>query len=162
MGASLDLCGRRKWRIESLGKAQCDPGLVRLVFFNLLANAVKFTRKNPSASIQIGKLDGHLTPTYFIRDNGVGFEKKYADKLFGVFQRLHREQDFEGTGIGLATVRRILQRHGGDIWAESETGQGATFFFALGPNSTGEELSSPSEAERDGSGVSGNPPGGGQ
>jgi len=94
---------------------------------------VKFTRKQAAAVIEVGTrtTDGQLT--IFVRDNGVGFDPRYADKLFGVFQRLHRQEDFEGTGIGLVTVQRIIRRHGGEIWAESQVDAGTTFFFTLGP-----------------------------
>jgi len=122
-----------EWRIEPLPEMNCDPGLVKLVFANLLANAVKFTRNQASALIEVGSrvTDGQLT--IFVRDNGVGFDPQYADKLFGVFQRLHRQEDFEGTGIGLVTVQRIVRRHGGEIWVKSQVDAGATFFFTLGP-----------------------------
>jgi PAS domain S-box-containing protein len=121
-----------EWRIEPLPEADCDPGLLKVVFFNLLANAAKFTRKNKDAIVQVGVCQSNGVAAFFVRDNGVGFDPKYADKLFGVFQRLHHQEDFEGTGIGLATVQRIIQRHGGRIWAESQPGGGATFFFTLG------------------------------
>ena len=122
-----------EWRIEPLPEMNCDPGLVKIVFANLLANAVKFTRKQAAAVIEVGTrtTDGQLT--IFVRDNGVGFDPRYADKLFGVFQRLHRQEDFEGTGIGLVTVQRIIRRHGGEVWAESQVDAGTTFFFTLGP-----------------------------
>ena len=119
------------WKIEPLGETVCDPGLVKLVFSNLLSNAVKFTRTRTDPVIEVGKCSRNETLAYFIRDNGVGFDAKYADKLFGVFQRLHSQQEFEGTGVGLATVRRVVQRHGGNVWAESELGVGTTFFFTL-------------------------------
>ena len=121
-----------EWRRQKLGTAVCDPGLLKLVFINLLSNAVKFSRTRQTPVIEVGKRRVDGTDAYFIRDNGVGFDPKYADKLFGVFQRLHQGEAFEGTGIGLATVRRIVQRHGGDIWAESEPDHGATFLFTLG------------------------------
>jgi PAS domain S-box-containing protein len=112
--------------------AEGDPGLLRVVLENLLGNAFKFTRKEPEARIEFGGEQGEDgTACYYVRDNGVGFEAAYADKLFGAFQRLHGEEDFEGTGIGLATVRRIVERHGGRVWAEGEVGEGATFFFTL-------------------------------
>lgn len=119
------------WRIGELPEEYCDPGLLRLVFTNLLSNAVKFTRRRPRSVIEVGaKHEGGVT-TFFVRDNGVGFDPKYADKLFGVFQRLHNQEDFEGTGVGLATVQRIILRHGGKVWAESQPDCGCTFFFTL-------------------------------
>jgi len=129
---------RIEWRIEHLPEANCDPGLLKLVFVNLVSNAVKFTRSRQPAVIEVGTRQADGTTIFFVRDNGVGFDLKYADKLFGVFQRLHRQEDFEGTGIGLATVQRIVHRHGGKIWAESELGQGTTFFFTLAPSPVSE------------------------
>ena len=111
----------------------CDPTLLSLVFSNLLSNALKFTRGVQHPVIQVGSHVNGGGVTIFVRDNGVGFDSRYADKLFGVFQRLHREEDFEGTGIGLATVQRIIQRHGGEVWAESTPGQATTFYFTLEP-----------------------------
>ena len=124
-----------EWRIEPLPELYCDPGLIRLVLTNLLSNAAKFTRKQPVAIIEVGSGSINNLPTIFVRDNGVGFDPRYADKLFGVFQRLHRQEDFEGTGVGLATVQRIVRRHGGEIWAQSKPGCGAEFSFTLGPES---------------------------
>lgn len=120
------------WRVGRLSKAQCDPGLMRQVFFNLLSNALKFTRLRERAVIEIGEILIDGAPRIFVRDNGVGFDMKYADKLFQVFQRLHLEEEFEGTGVGLAIAYRILQKHGGAIWAESRPQRGATFFFTVG------------------------------
>jgi len=121
-----------EWRIADLPFVDCDPGLMKQVFQNLLSNAIKFTRPRTQAVIEVGRKDQDGTAVVFVRDNGVGFNMKYADKLFGVFQRLHRPEDFEGTGVGLATVQRIIQKHGGRIWAEAELDKAATFYFTLG------------------------------
>jgi len=121
-----------EWKIGDLPLVDCDPGLMKQVFQNLLSNAVKFTRPRSPAVIEVGQKDQDGTSVIFVRDNGVGFNMKYADKLFGVFQRLHRAEDFEGTGVGLATVQRIIQKHGGRIWVEAELDKGATFYFNLG------------------------------
>ena len=122
-----------EWRIHALPAVTCDPALLSLVFSNLLSNALKFTQRTEHPVIQVGTQTNAGRVTIFVRDNGVGFDSRYADKLFGVFQRLHREEDFEGTGIGLATVQRIIQRHGGEVWAESTPGQATTFYFTLEP-----------------------------
>jgi light-regulated signal transduction histidine kinase (bacteriophytochrome) len=121
-----------EWRIAILPFVECDPILVKQVFVNLLSNAIKFTRTRPHAIIEIDQNNVDGQATTYVRDNGVGFSMKYSDKLFGVFQRLHRQEDFEGTGVGLATVQRIVQKHGGRIWAEAELNTGATFYFTLG------------------------------
>jgi signal transduction histidine kinase len=134
IGMRPDLEGRNiVWTINDLPRLEADPALLKIVFQNLLGNAVKYTRPRPDPAIDIGStaLDGEQV--IFVRDNGVGFDMKYADKLFGVFQRLHRSEDFEGTGIGLATVQRIVQKHGWRIWASAAEGQGATFYLAPGP-----------------------------
>ena len=120
------------WKIEKLPSAECDPILIKQVFQNLLANALKFTRPREQAVIEISHQQENGRTVIVIRDNGVGFNMKYSDKLFGVFQRLHRADDFEGTGIGLATVHRIIHKHGGRVWAEAELDKGATFYFTLG------------------------------
>lgn len=120
------------WHIGELPSVACDPGLMKQVFANLLSNAVKFTRPRECAVIEIGTLAHSSELVLYVRDNGVGFDMKYADKLFAVFQRLHRQEEFEGTGVGLATAHRIVRRHGGRIWAEAEVGKGATFYFTLG------------------------------
>jgi len=122
-----------------LSSAECDPVLMKQVFVNLLSNAVKYTRKRERAVIEVGETMQNGVPVIFARDNGVGFEMQYAGKLFGVFQRLHKAPDFEGTGVGLAIVQRIIRKHGGRIWAEAEINKGATFFFTLGSpeNNTG-------------------------
>ena len=120
-----------EWQIADLPFVECDPALVKQVFVNLLSNAIKFTRTRAHAVVEVGQSDDGGEPAIFVRDNGVGFSMKYADKLFGVFQRLHRQEDFEGTGVGLATVQRIVQKHGGRIWADAELNRGATFHFTL-------------------------------
>lgn len=108
-----------------------DQSLLRIALENLLRNAWKFTARRAVANIAFGVLREGDKPVYFVRDDGAGFDMKYSSKLFGAFQRMHRAQDFEGTGIGLAIVHRIIQRHGGRIWAEAAPEQGATFFFTL-------------------------------
>jgi light-regulated signal transduction histidine kinase (bacteriophytochrome) len=120
------------WKIANLPPVECDPILIKQVFQNLLANALKFTRTREHAIIEISQRQEDGQMVIAVSDNGVGFNMKYQDKLFGVFQRLHRAEDFEGTGIGLATVKRIIHKHGGRVWAESELDNGATFFFTLG------------------------------
>ena len=124
------------WKIAELPPVMCDPVLIKQVFQNLLANALKFTRPRERAVIEISHQQENERLIITVRDNGVGFNMKYKDKLFGVFQRLHRAEDFEGTGIGLATVARIIQKHGGRVWAEAELDQGATFCFTLVVEST--------------------------
>ena len=128
-----EMAGREiEWRIGNLPFVECDPALVKQVFANLLSNALKFTRPRERAVIEVGETTQDGRAVIFVRDNGVGFSMKYVDKLFGVFQRLHRLEDFEGTGIGLATVQRIVHKHGGRVWAEGKLNKGATFYFTLG------------------------------
>jgi signal transduction histidine kinase len=119
-----------RWSVEPGMRAYADPRLLRIVFDNLLGNAWKFTRDEQDPAIEVGVIDGE-TCTFFVRDNGAGFDPQYAKKLFQPFQRLHPASQFEGTGIGLATVQRIVRRHGGHIWSESTPERGATFFFEL-------------------------------
>ncbi|NBB85520.1 MAG: PAS domain S-box protein [Bacteroidetes bacterium] len=117
--------------IEALPDATGDPAMVRTILTNLLSNSLKFSREEEAPRIVVGAEVHDGTPVYYVRDNGAGFDMTYADKLFGVFQRLHDDEDFEGTGVGLAIVHRAIARHGGRIWAESTVGDGATFYFAL-------------------------------
>ena len=112
-----------------------DPALIEQVYVNLIANAVKFSAGRNPAVVEVGATEREDGVTYFVRDNGVGFDMRYADKLFGVFQRLHSANEFEGNGVGLATVERIIIRHGGQVWAQSAPDHGATFFFTLGGKS---------------------------
>ena len=112
-----------------------EPSLISQVFVNLVANAVKFTGRRERGSITIGsRPDGIGATAYFVRDNGAGFDMRHADKLFGVFQRLHKPEDFEGTGVGLAIIDRVITRHGGRVWAEGQVDEGATFYFTLPAN----------------------------
>jgi signal transduction histidine kinase len=137
--------------LGDLPACETDPALLRQVFVNLLSNSLKFTRTRDKARIEVGTLTAEErkqvasrlpssisgdtlnsdTPIFYVRDNGVGFDMRYADKLFGVFQRLHKKSDFEGTGVGLATIQRIIRRHGGQIWADAEVNRGASFYFTL-------------------------------
>lgn len=116
-----------EWRVEKLPETEADHALVAQVLANLISNALKYSRKRADAKVEIGFVGG----AYFVRDNGVGFDMARAANLFGVFQRLHKDSEYEGTGIGLANVRSIVQKHGGKVWAESEPGRGATFYFSL-------------------------------
>jgi light-regulated signal transduction histidine kinase (bacteriophytochrome) len=121
--------------VGALPLCQADPALLKQVLVNLLANALKFTSRREVAVIEVGCREEQEEHVYFVKDNGVGFNMAYADKLFGVFQRLHRAEEYEGTGVGLAIVQRIIHRHGGRIWAEAAVDQGATFYFTLGGES---------------------------
>jgi light-regulated signal transduction histidine kinase (bacteriophytochrome) len=130
-----EYAGGRDVRISIADMPSCeaDPALLKQVYVNLLSNALKFTRlRGDAAAIDVGCQTGTPPSVYFVKDNGVGFDMRYAGKLFGVFQRLHRAEDYEGTGVGLAIVERIVSRHGGRIWAESGLDQGACFYFTMG------------------------------
>ena len=119
------------FHIGDLPPARGERAMLRQVWVNLISNAVKYTRPRPEAAIEAGGSTANGENTYWVKDNGVGFDMACADSLFGVFQRLHGDGEFEGTGIGLAIVKRIVTRHGGRVWAESKPGEGATFYFAL-------------------------------
>jgi len=130
---------RRQWpqhavtvHIEPAMHVQGDPTLLRVMLENLLGNAWKYTTKCATPQVWFERCTDSAAPSFSVRDNGAGFDMRYADRLFGVFQRLHSASDFQGTGVGLASVRRIVQRHGGDVWAEAEVGRGANFYFSIG------------------------------
>jgi len=132
-----DLSGRNvQWDIAALPEIYGDPSMLKLVFINLLSNALKFSRPREQAIIEVGYAPEDKENIFYVRDNGVGFDMKYSDKLYGLFQRLHRHEEFEGTGVGLANVRRIIHRHGGRTWADGSVDGGATFYFSL-PKDTG-------------------------
>jgi light-regulated signal transduction histidine kinase (bacteriophytochrome) len=131
-----DFCEEREGRrveftMGDLPACEADPMLLKQVFVNFLSNALKYSRTREVTKIEVGRTDDGV---YYVRDNGVGFDMRYGEKLFGVFQRLHRAEDYEGVGVGLALVQRIIQRHGGRVWAESVLNQGSTFYFTLAPS----------------------------
>jgi len=137
-GLTVSASDRRvDFEVSKLPGCQADAMLLRQVFTHLLSNALKFTRDRDSAVIRLGCREENGEHVYFVRDNGAGFDMEYAGKLFRVFQRLHSPSEFEGTGVGLAIVQRIIQRHGGRIWAEAQTDRGATFYFTLGDTNHG-------------------------
>jgi light-regulated signal transduction histidine kinase (bacteriophytochrome) len=139
MGLLVQQCLERiappgSWSFVSVGTlpdCRGDNSMLRQVWYNLLANALKFTSKKEAPQIEIGSLENKRCNIYYVKDNGAGFDSKYAHNLFGVFQRLHRQDEFEGTGLGLALVKRIISKHGGDIWAEASPQHGATFYFSI-------------------------------
>ncbi|MDP6823118.1 MAG: ATP-binding protein [Dehalococcoidia bacterium] len=122
-----------RWTLNTMPTCDADEGLLRLVFINLLSNAYKFTAYQSDPFVEAGAIEVDGGHAYYVRDNGVGFDATQYARMFNVFERLHRPEDFPGTGAGLAIVRRIVERHGGKVWAESEVGNGATFFFKLPP-----------------------------
>jgi two-component system sensor kinase len=122
--------------IDKLPAIHADTISIKQVWTNLLSNAIKYTRLNDKAIIEIGVMDNKTETIYYVKDNGTGFDMRYVDKLFGVFQRLHDDDEFEGTGVGLAIVQRIIAKHEGRVWAEAALGKGATFYFSLPKSST--------------------------
>jgi two-component system sensor kinase len=117
--------------VDDLPRAKADRALMTQVFTNLIGNAIKFTQKTTNAKVEVGYVDEKDDIVYYVQDNGAGFDMKYYDKLFGLFQRLHTQDEFKGTGVGLSIVQRIISRHGGRVWGEGEVGKGATIYFSL-------------------------------
>jgi signal transduction histidine kinase len=142
--------------------AKGDPQLIRVVMVNLLSNAWKFTGRTENATIEVGMLEENERSVYFVRDNGAGFDMAYSSKLFGVFQRLHGQNEFSGTGIGLATVQRIIRRHGGRIWANAAPGKGAVFYFTLQPDASGGGDDTEDDGNEGAPGSGDEPPAGGR
>jgi light-regulated signal transduction histidine kinase (bacteriophytochrome) len=122
-----------EWNVQTLPRVECDPEMIKILWEQLLSNAFQFTRLEPRAVVTIGTTDSNDEVGFFVKDNGVGFDPKYADRLFGVFQRLHADQGFTGSGVGLATAHRIVRRHGGKLWYHAAPGEGACFYFTLSP-----------------------------
>jgi light-regulated signal transduction histidine kinase (bacteriophytochrome) len=131
--AGLQHPNKVNFSIRALHHSSGDPALLAQVWINLISNAIKYSRNQTDPQVEIGSLKNDDETIFYVKDNGVGFEIKYVDKLFGVFQRLHSDAEFEGTGIGLAIIKRIISKHGGKVWAEGELNKGATFYFSL-PN----------------------------
>jgi len=127
-------------RLGTLPNATCDPGLMQQVFENLIGNALKYSAKRDRPEIEIGWRNAAAEGAYYVKDNGVGFDSANAPALFGAFHRFHMESDFSGTGVGLAIVKRIIDRHGGKVWAESAPNQGACFYFTLGSSADTQDL----------------------
>ncbi len=127
----LPLIRNLQINLKPLPPACGDEGMIRQVFVNLIANAIKFTRSREAAMIEVGGYAKDSGNVYYVRDNGIGFDMQYIDKLFGAFQRLHNGEEFEGMGIGLAIVKRIINQHGGKVWAEGRENEGSTFYFTL-------------------------------
>ena len=125
--------------VHPLPESKGDANMLKQVWMNLVGNAMKYSSKKTSAKIEIGAIENEKNVVYFIKDNGTGFDMKYANKLFGVFQRLHRQDEFEGTGLGLALAKRIITKHGGEIWAEASLNEGASFYFSLPKNNADEQ-----------------------
>ena len=123
--------GKPKITVNDLPTVLCDPALIRQVFINLFSNALKYSHKKSDPAIEIGSYTENNFNIYYVKDNGVGFDMKYYNKLFGVFQRLHSMEEYEGTGIGLAIIKRTIIRHGGNVWAEAKLNEGAVFYFSL-------------------------------
>jgi len=134
--SQLDPSREVEFAIAPQLEAEGDPRLLRAVLENLLGNGWKFTSRTPAARIEFGRTQGNAESAFFVRDNGAGFDPAYAQRLFGAFQRLHTAAEFPGTGVGLASVQRIIHRHGGRLWAEGAVNRGATFFFTLPSTST--------------------------
>jgi two-component system sensor histidine kinase/response regulator len=128
---SADVVGNTKINIKPISPAYGDASLIKQVWVNLLSNAIKYSSKKEQPLVEIGMIRKSRVPTWYVKDNGAGFSMEYSGKLFGVFQRLHRQDEFEGTGVGLALVQRIITRHGGKVWADSQVNEGATFYFTL-------------------------------
>ena len=120
-----------EWILHSLPTIKADANTLKQVWINLVSNAVKYSENVNNPRIEIGSIHRNESVTFFVKDNGVGFDEKYKDKLFKVFQRLHTSEEFEGTGIGLAIVDKIISKHGGEVWVEAELNKGATFYFSL-------------------------------